>query len=106
MTLSAETIPDGPAPMSSVPTRPRADFLLHEWFAIPRTCNLFAFAAPPDCGGALHPRRHVLYHATMRAGREPAEDVKKRVVAACKEAGLTVQSACMRLQIETIFQVR
>lgn len=36
----------------------------------------------------------------MRAGREPAEDVKKRMVAACKQAGLTVQSAWMRLQKE------
>ena len=41
-----------------------------------------------------------MYYAPMRAGREPAEDVKKRMVTACKEAGLTVQSAWMRLQKE------
>lgn len=33
-----------------------------------------------------------------RAGREPAEDVKKRVVAACQEAGLNVWSARMRVR--------
>lgn len=32
-----------------------------------------------------------------RAGREPAEDVKKRIVAACKGAGLTVWGARMQL---------
>ncbi len=30
-----------------------------------------------------------------RAGREPAEDVKRRLVAACQEVGLTIQSANM-----------
>lgn len=32
-----------------------------------------------------------------RAGREPAEDVKRRLVAACQEVGLTVSSARMHL---------
>src|SRR6267142_1649194 len=32
-----------------------------------------------------------------RAGREPAEDVKHRLVAACQEVGLTVTSATMHL---------
>ena len=32
-----------------------------------------------------------------RAGREPTEDVKRRLVAACKEVGLTVSSARMHL---------
>lgn len=32
-----------------------------------------------------------------RAGREPAEDVKRRLVAACREAGLEVKSARMHL---------
>jgi hypothetical protein len=32
-----------------------------------------------------------------RAGREPAEDVKRRLVAACHEVGLTVASARMHL---------
>ena len=32
-----------------------------------------------------------------RAGREPAEDVKRRLVAACQEVGLTVTSARMHL---------
>lgn len=30
-----------------------------------------------------------------RAGREPAEDVKRRLVAACQEVGLAIQSANM-----------
>jgi len=30
-----------------------------------------------------------------RAGREPAEDVKRRLVTACQEAGLAIQSANM-----------
>ena len=33
-----------------------------------------------------------------RAGREPAEDVKRRIVAACKQAGLKVLSARMYLR--------
>jgi hypothetical protein len=33
-----------------------------------------------------------------RAGREPAEDVKRRIVAACKQAGLTVLLARMYLR--------
>ena len=32
-----------------------------------------------------------------RAGREPAEDVKRRLVAACQEVGLTVAGARMHL---------
>jgi hypothetical protein len=32
-----------------------------------------------------------------RAGREPAEDVKRRLVAACQEVGLTVTSARMHM---------
>ena len=32
-----------------------------------------------------------------RAGREPAEDVKRRLVAACQEVGLVVKSATMHL---------
>ncbi len=32
-----------------------------------------------------------------RAGREPAEDVKRRLVAACQEVGLTVTDATMQL---------
>ena len=32
-----------------------------------------------------------------RAGREPAEDVKRRLVAACQEAGLEVSEGCFRL---------
>lgn len=32
-----------------------------------------------------------------RAGREPAEDVKRRLVAACQEVGLTVGAASMHL---------
>jgi len=32
-----------------------------------------------------------------RAGREPAEDVKRRLVAACEEVGLTIVSARMHL---------
>ena len=35
-----------------------------------------------------------------RAGREPAEDVKRRLVAACQEVGLTVSSARMHLSKE------
>jgi len=35
-----------------------------------------------------------------RAGREPAEDVKRRLVAACEEVGLTVASARMYLSKE------
>ncbi|MHC4477475.1 MAG: hypothetical protein ACYTF1_16830 [Planctomycetota bacterium] len=34
----------------------------------------------------------------IRAGREPAEDVKKRIVAVCQEAGLKVLSARMYLR--------
>ena len=33
-----------------------------------------------------------------RAGREPAEDIKRRIVAACKHAGLIVLSARMYLR--------
>ena len=33
-----------------------------------------------------------------RAGREPAEDVKRRIVAACEEAGLEVATARMYLR--------
>ena len=33
-----------------------------------------------------------------RAGREPAEDLKRRLAAACEEVGLTVSSARMILQ--------
>ncbi len=36
----------------------------------------------------------------MRAGREPAEDVKKRIVAACQEVGLKIQSARMYLRYD------
>src|ERR1043165_1750498 len=32
-----------------------------------------------------------------RAGREPAEDVKRRLVCACQEVGLTVVKATMQL---------
>ena len=32
-----------------------------------------------------------------RAGREPAEELKRRLVAACQEVGLTVASARMYL---------
>jgi hypothetical protein len=32
-----------------------------------------------------------------RAGREPAEDIKRRIVAACQEVGLTIKSARMYL---------
>lgn len=32
-----------------------------------------------------------------RAGREPAEDVKRRIVTACKEVGLVVNKASMNL---------
>jgi len=35
-----------------------------------------------------------------RAGREPAEDVKRRLMAACQEVGLTVASARMYLSKE------
>jgi hypothetical protein len=35
-----------------------------------------------------------------RAGREPAEDVKRRLVAACQEVGLLVTSATMHLMKE------
>lgn len=35
-----------------------------------------------------------------RAGREPAEDVKRRLVAACQEVGLLVKSATMHLSKE------
>ena len=35
-----------------------------------------------------------------RAGREPAEDVKRRLVAACQEVGLQVMSATMHLSKE------
>ncbi len=35
-----------------------------------------------------------------RAGREPAQDVKRRIVAACEQAGLTVLSARMFLRHE------
>ena len=35
-----------------------------------------------------------------RAGRQPAEDLKKRLVAACQEVGLTVRSAQMILMKE------
>jgi hypothetical protein len=33
----------------------------------------------------------------LRAGREPAEDIKRRIVSSCRAAGLEIQSACMRL---------
>lgn len=33
-----------------------------------------------------------------RAGREPAEDVKRRIVSSCRAAGLEIRSAWMRLQ--------
>lgn len=36
-----------------------------------------------------------------RAGREPAEDVKRRLVAACEEVSLTVASASMHLSPES-----
>ena len=32
-----------------------------------------------------------------RAGREPAEDVKRRLVAVCQEVGLVIESANMHL---------
>jgi len=32
-----------------------------------------------------------------RAGREPAEDIKRRIVAACQEVGLAIRSARMYL---------
>ena len=35
-----------------------------------------------------------------RAGREPAEDVKRRLVAACQEVGLLVRTASMHLSKE------
>lgn len=35
-----------------------------------------------------------------RADREPADDVKRRIVAACQDAGLTVWSARMQLRRE------
>jgi len=35
-----------------------------------------------------------------RAGREPAEDVKRRLVAACQEVGLVVKAATMHLSKE------
>ena len=35
-----------------------------------------------------------------RAGREPAEDVKRRLSAACQEVGLTVANATMHLMSE------
>ena len=35
-----------------------------------------------------------------RAGREPAEDVKRRLVAACQEVGLEINSASMHLSKE------
>ena len=35
-----------------------------------------------------------------RAGREPAEDVKRRLVAACQEVGLVVKTATMHLSKE------
>ncbi len=35
-----------------------------------------------------------------RAGREPAEDVKRRLVTACQEVGLTVTNASMHLTKE------
>ena len=35
-----------------------------------------------------------------RAGREPAEDVKRRLLAACQEVGLQVKSATMHLSKE------
>ena len=35
-----------------------------------------------------------------RAGREPAEDVKRRLVAACQEVGLVVNTATMHLSKE------
>ena len=34
----------------------------------------------------------------MRAGREPAEDLKRRMITACSEAGLKIRSARMYLQ--------
>jgi hypothetical protein len=35
-----------------------------------------------------------------RAGREPVEDVKRRLVAACQEVGLVVKTATMHLSKE------
>lgn len=35
-----------------------------------------------------------------RAGREPAEDVKRRLIAACQEVGLVISSAHMHLMRE------
>jgi hypothetical protein len=43
---------------------------------------------------------HDLELLMSRAGREPAEDLKKRLVAACQEIGLTVRSAQMDLMKE------
>jgi len=43
---------------------------------------------------------HDLEILMSRAGREPAEDLKKRLVAACQEVGLTVRSAQMILMKE------
>jgi len=36
----------------------------------------------------------------LRAGREPAEDVKRRLVAACQEVGLVINNANMHLMQE------
>ena len=36
----------------------------------------------------------------LRAGREPAEDVKRRLVAACQEVGLVISNANMHLSQE------
>ena len=40
-----------------------------------------------------------------RAGREPAEDLKRRLVAACQEVGLGVTSANMHLLREAATRI-
>ncbi len=40
-----------------------------------------------------------------RAGREPAEDIKRRLVAACQEVGLTITNANMHLVKEAASRV-
>lgn len=41
----------------------------------------------------------------MRAGREPAEDVKRRLVAACQEVDLRIDNANMHLMKDVGFRI-
>ena len=51
-------------------------------------------------GGSSSRSKFTGNEAMSRAGREPAEDVKRRLIAACQEVGLVISSAHMHLMRE------